>query len=72
MSKTLEIFVLETSNFTFLTDLTKWPTQWYDIRLLHHWHHHPVSLSSSVYSDFGNTIDGSNFICGMYIGILPY
>ena len=32
------------------------------------WHCHPVSR---VYSDSGNIIDDSNFICCIYVGIFP-
>ena len=45
------------------------------IAVWHYYYHHshccPVSLLA-VYSDPGYSIDGNNFICGMYIDISPH
>ena len=40
------------------------------IELWHH--HHPMLSLSSVYSDSGYIINGSNFLGSLYIGILPH
>ena len=54
----------------FLVDLAKWQTQPMQLGcvlfIIINWHHHV----SSVYSAPGQIADGSNFLFGIYIGIL--